>query len=80
LGEPIQERYFESWQGRKSARLLKCTSWLAHLAISSPPVVISNGCYFAEVWFNKVNSPKHLLDMKGALISFQKVTEWGNQA
>jgi hypothetical protein len=38
------------------------------------------GCYFAEVWFNKVNSPKHLLDMKGALISFQKVTEWGDQA
>lgn len=35
--------------------------------------------YFAEAWFNKGNSHKHLLDMKGALTSFQKVTEWGDQ-
>jgi tetratricopeptide (TPR) repeat protein len=34
--------------------------------------------YFAEAWFNKGNSHKHLLDMKGALTSFQKVTEWGD--
>ncbi len=35
--------------------------------------------YFAEAWFNKGNSHKHLLDMKGALTSFQKVIEWGDQ-
>ena len=35
--------------------------------------------YFAEAWFNKGNSHKHLLDVKGALTSFQKVTEWGDQ-
>jgi len=35
--------------------------------------------YFAEAWFNKGNSHKNLLDMKGALTSFQKVTEWGDQ-
>jgi tetratricopeptide (TPR) repeat protein len=35
--------------------------------------------YFAEAWFNKGNSHKHLLDVGGALKSFQKVTEFGDQ-
>lgn len=35
--------------------------------------------YFAEAWFNKGTSHKHLLDMKGTLTSFQQVTEWGDQ-
>lgn len=35
--------------------------------------------YFAEAWFNKGNAHKHLLDIGGALKSFQKVTECGDQ-
>lgn len=34
---------------------------------------------FAEAWFNKGNSHKHLLDVGGALKSFKKVTELGDQ-
>lgn len=35
--------------------------------------------YFAEAWFNKGNSHKHLFDVGGALKAFQKVTEFGDQ-
>ena len=34
--------------------------------------------YFAEAWFNKGNSYKQLLDVGKALMSFQKVTEFGD--